>query len=454
MKKKTIFICNNCGAISPKWMGKCSDCNSWNTIEEQIQEKGSLKNSYKAVEATAISDLIITKENRILTGIDELDITLGGGIVRGSLVLVGGDPGIGKSTLLLQMSSNLSDKGKKVLYISGEESASQIKMRATRLGVEGNNILLVSHTNLETIISTIDKYSPEIVIIDSISTTTTDDLTATAGSVSQVKEVCSRLLNISKTRSITTFLVGHVTKSGNIAGPKVLEHMVDTVLYFEGDSSSLHRILRSVKNRFGSTNELGLFSMTSSGLTQVKNPSELFLSGSNGEAGTVVFALVEGTRPLLVEIQSLVSYTNFPSPRRMAIGVDYNSVIFSCAILEKKRGFNLQNQDIYVNAVGGIDIQEPAISLAVITSIASSILSIPVDNKTVIMGEVGLLGEIRQIVQINSRLQEAKRLGYKRAIIPNQKTDVKGIEIIKLKSIDELFFKLFSKSEVKRRKEY
>ncbi len=444
---KVRFICNVCGSISPKWLGRCNECGSWNSIEEEIIEKDSrVAGRVPPADAVPIDKIEIKKENRLSTGISELDLVLGGGVVSGSLVLVGGEPGIGKSTLLVQMASNLSDRGKKILYISGEESKTQIKMRSDRLGIKGKNVLIVSSTNLEQLLVTISDVKPDIIVLDSIQTTTTDKLSSPPGSVSQVKEVCSTLLDVAKGKNISTFIVGHVTKSGNIAGPKVLEHMVDTVLYFEGDSTSLNRILRSVKNRFGSTNEVGLFRMTSNGLVEVKNPSELFLSnGDLEEPGTVVFPIVEGTRPLLVEIQSLVANTNFGTPRRMAIGVDYNSLILSCAILEKKRGIYLDNKDIYINAVGGIVISEPAISLPIIVSIASSILSKKVDRNMVIMGEVGLLGEVRQITHIQNRLQEAKRLGYKKAIIPNQNINVPGMELIKVKNVDDVFSVLFTK---------
>ncbi|PID82476.1 MAG: DNA repair protein RadA [Clostridiales bacterium] len=443
---KVRFICNVCGSVSPKWLGRCNECGSWNSIEEEIIEKGSHSSSkMPPADVVPIDKIEIKKENRLTTGISELDLVLGGGVVSGSLVLVGGEPGIGKSTLLVQMASNLSDMGKKILYISGEESKTQIKMRSDRLGIKGKNVLIVSSTNLEQLLVTISDVKPDIIVLDSIQTTTTDKLSSPPGSVSQVKEVCSTLLDVAKRKNISTFIVGHVTKSGNIAGPKVLEHMVDTVLYFEGDSTSLNRILRSVKNRFGSTNEVGLFRMTSKGLIEVKNPSELFLSnGDLEEPGTVIFPIIEGTRPLLVEIQSLVANTNFGTPRRMAIGIDYNALILSCAILEKKRGLYLDNKDIYINAVGGIVISEPAISLPIIVSIASSILSKKVDNKTVIMGEVGLLGEVRHITHIQNRLQEAKRLGYKKAVIPSQNVKVPGMELIKVKNVDEVFGILFT----------
>ncbi|NLY72679.1 MAG: DNA repair protein RadA [Tissierellia bacterium] len=443
---KSQFVCQECGAIFPKWMGKCSECGSWNSLLEEVVDKKKVVASVIATEARPIKDIEISEDSRTSSGIGELDRVLGGGIVQGSLILVGGDPGIGKSTLLLQMAHHVAKEGRRVLYVSAEESPLQIKLRASRLEIEGRDILLLSETSLEKILPTIEKEKPDVLIMDSIQTLSTQNLSAAPGSVSQVREITSILMDLAKNKGIATFIVGHVTKSGTLAGPKVLEHMVDTVLYFEGDGSSVYRILRGVKNRFGSTNEVGLFHMTSLGLKEVDNPSEMFLSSTPSfEPGTVVFPSIEGTRPLLVEIQSLVSATNFASPRRMALGVDHNKLVLAIAILEKKRNLFLQNQDIYVNAVGGIQIGEPALTLPMMVSIASSLLDQALPKKMIILGEVGLLGEVRSVPQIEKRLLEAKRLGYERAMIPDSDVKVKGMRIDKVKHVDEVFSILFTK---------
>ncbi|HZK09584.1 MAG TPA: DNA repair protein RadA [Clostridia bacterium] len=442
---KSQFVCQECGAIFPKWMGRCSECGSWNSLlEETIEKKKPTKGA--AVLATPISSIKIHEDSRVSSGIGELDRVLGGGIVEGSLILVGGDPGIGKSTLLLQVAHHVAIRGKKVLYVSAEESQLQIKLRASRLKIKGEGIFLVSETSLEKILPTIQREKPDVLIMDSIQTISTQALGSAPGSVSQVREITSVLMDLAKNQGIATFIVGHVTKSGTLAGPKVLEHMVDTVLYFEGDGSSVYRILRSVKNRFGSTNEVGLFHMGSLGLLEVDNPSEMFLSNASGfEPGTVVFPSIEGTRPLLVEVQSLVSPSNFPSPRRMALGVDYNKLVLSVAILEKKRNLFLQNQDIYVNAVGGIQIGEPALTLPMMVSIASSLLDQPLPKKMIILGEVGLLGEVRNVPQIEKRLMEAKRLGYERAMVPKCNVKVEGMRIDEVSHVDQVFSILFTK---------
>lgn len=448
MKAKTHFVCNQCGSVSPKWMGRCSDCGSWNSFTEEIvQGKSKSAASIDIGDLSRpelIRDVQLSTEHRVSTNNSELDRVLGGGIVDGSLILVGGEPGIGKSTLLLQMADSLARQGKRVLYVSGEESKHQIKMRANRLGVEGDNILLLAETNFEKVNRAIETEQPDILILDSIQTMTTMDLSAAAGSVSQVREVTSSLAKIAKGEGIACFIVGHVTKSGSLAGPKVLEHMVDTVLYFEGDGSNLYRILRAVKNRFGSTNEVGLFSMSGRGLQVVANPSELFLSHSQtNEPGTVVFASIEGTRPLLVEIQSLVSPTNFAAPRRMGLGVDYNKLVLAVAILEKKRGLFLQNQDIYVNAVGGITLSEPALTLPMMVSMSSSYYNVAVPNDMVFFGEVGLLGEVRAVPQVEQRLTEARRQGYKRAMIPGKTSFThEGMNIIGVKNVQDVFREL------------
>lgn len=448
MKIKTHFVCNECGAISPKWMGRCSDCGAWNSFTEEVVESkktAPLKlEASESLRAQLLRDVELSEEYRLSTNNAELDRVLGGGIVDGSLILVGGEPGIGKSTLLLQMADSLARQGKVVLYVSGEESKHQIKMRANRLGVEGDNVLLLSETTFEKIYQVISQERPDILILDSIQTMSTMNLSAAAGSVSQVREVTSHLAKIAKGEGMATFIVGHVTKSGSLAGPKVLEHMVDTVLYFEGDGSNLYRILRAVKNRFGSTNEVGLFSMSGRGLQIVSNPSELFLSHSQSdEPGTVVFSSIEGTRPLLVEIQSLVSPTNFASPRRMALGVDYNKLVLAVAILEKKRGLFLQNQDIYVNAVGGITLSEPALTLPMMVSMSSSYYNQPVPRDMVFFGEVGLLGEVRSVPQVEQRLAEAKRQGYKRAMIPGKTSfSLEGMEILGVRNVQDVLYQL------------
>lgn len=443
---KSQYVCQDCGATFPKWMGRCSECGSWNSLlEEKLEKKKKLATKAMAQQVQSISSIEIKEDSRVSSGIGELDRVLGGGIVQGSLILVGGDPGIGKSTLLLQMAHHVAASKRKVLYVSAEESALQIKLRAQRLGISGEDIYLLCETSLEDVLATIEAEKPQVLIMDSIQTISTQALSAAPGSVSQVREVTSVLMDLAKNRGIATFIVGHVTKSGTLAGPKMLEHMVDTVLYFEGDGTSIYRILRSVKNRFGSTNEVGLFQMTSLGLQEVTNPSEMFLSTStNFEPGTVVFPSIEGTRPILVEIQSLVSPTNFAAPRRMALGVDYNKLILAVAILEKKRNLFLQNQDIYVNAVGGIQISEPALTLPMMVSIASSLLEQALPKKMIVLGEVGLLGEVRSVPQIEKRLQEAKRLGYERALIPKAKVDVPGIRVDQVSHVDEVFSIFFT----------
>lgn len=440
MKTKTEFVCNQCGNISSKWLGRCPDCGSWNSYTEEIvaKKKATLELS-STKQAIPITQVELSLESRQSTGITELDVVLGGGIVEGSLILVGGDPGIGKSTLLLQVAANLAKQGHTVLYVSGEESTRQIRLRADRLGIQTDNLLLLSETVFEQIQLTVEKENPAFLIVDSIQTMTWGELSSAPGSVSQVREVTSGLMRLAKNRSMATFIVGHVTKSGSIAGPKVLEHIVDTVLYFEGDGSTLHRMVRSVKNRFGSTNEIALFSMTSLGLMEITNPSELFVSHlQHSEPGTAIFASIEGTRPLLVELQSLVSRTNFGNPRRMSLGIDYNKLVMSIAILEKKRGLELYDQDVYVNAVGGIQIAEPALTLPMMMSIVSSFLNKAIAPGTVIIGEVGLLGEIRPVPQLEKRLQEAVKLGYQRAIVPKQaQIKLKGLSIHPVETIDQ-----------------
>ncbi len=446
-KSKTVFVCQNCGNTSSKWLGKCPECGAWDSYVEEFSAPRKGKGLSGAIELKKLKDIDLSQENRIKTGITELDNVLGSGIVQGSLILVGGDPGIGKSTLLLQMTLNISNEFQ-VLYVSGEESLKQIKLRAQRLGIESEKIDLMSETSLENILLAIETVKPRVMIIDSIQTVTIEEIASAAGSVSQVREVTNGLMKVSKRKGIATFIVGHVTKSGAIAGPKVLEHIVDTVLYFEGDKNGLFRILRSAKNRFGSTNEVGLFEMSSRGLLEVTNPSEIFLQQTNvSEPGSVIFPSVEGTRPLLVEVQSLVSSSGFATSRRMGLGVDYNKLVMLIAILEKKLSLMLANEDVYVNIVGGIQISEPALDLAIISSIASSFFNKKIPREMVILGEVGLLGEIRSVPQVEKRLIEAKRMGFTKALIPKNsledKKALKGFEIAEASSVSQAFEILF-----------
>lgn len=430
-KLKTAYICQECGYESPKWMGKCPGCGSWNTMVEEVQDKdreGILHTITGTSKPLTIGEIEISEEERYTTSLEELDRVLGGGVVRGSLILVGGDPGIGKSTLLLQVSSNIASKGRVVLYASGEESSKQIKIRAERLEVEADKLYILSETNLSAIERYIEDLKPEVIVIDSIQTIYRPELQSAPGSVSQVREATSVLMRIAKTLNIAIFIVGHVTKEGSIAGPRVLEHMVDTVLYFEGERHHAYRILRAVKNRFGSTNEIGIFEMKGKGLQEVKNPSELLISGRpDNVSGSCVVCSVEGTRPVLVEIQALTSATNFGMPRRMATGIDYNRVILLMAVLEKRVGMQVQTSDVYVNVAGGLKLDEPACDLGIICAVASSFRNLPIDSKTVVIGEVGLTGEIRGVNLIEKRILEAKKLGFSKCIIPKENT--KGIEI-------------------------
>jgi DNA repair protein RadA/Sms len=444
-KIKTFFQCQTCGYTSPKWLGRCPDCGTWNSLVEERKEAVSSRSSFLAplrkIEPLPLSSITGGYAQRTSTGIRELDRVLGGGVVKGSIVLVGGDPGIGKSTLLLQALLGLSKKYGKVLYVSGEESPEQIKLRAERLSIDSDEIILLSETSLEGIIDTASKLSPKAMVVDSIQTVYIEELLSAPGSVSQVRECASKLMLFAKRSDIPVFLVGHVTKEGAIAGPRVLEHIVDTVLYFEGDRGHAYRILRTVKNRFGSTNEIGVFEMSDAGLMEVENPSELFLlERPLNVSGSTVVASLEGTRPLLVEIQSLVSQTNFGMPRRTAIGVDFNRVNLLVAVLEKKAGLYLGGMDIFVNVVGGIRIIEPAVDLGVITAIASSLKDIPIDPKTFVFGEVGLSGEIRAVTQAEVRIREASKIGFKRVIMPlgnsEKIRDALGLEIIGVKNVE------------------
>ncbi|GGA88518.1 DNA repair protein RadA [Ornithinibacillus halotolerans] len=447
-KIKTKFVCQECGYESAKWMGKCPGCNNWNSFVEETSITGKQsRHTFSGVTTAGskpekITSIASQKEPRITTNLKELNRVLGGGVVPGSLVLIGGDPGIGKSTLLLQVSSQLAEKNLPVLYISGEESPKQTKLRADRLGVSSDLLYVLSETNLLSITHHIEQLKPSLVIIDSIQTIYREEVTSAPGSVSQVRECTSELMRIAKTSGIPIFIVGHVTKEGAIAGPRLLEHMVDTVLYFEGERHHTYRILRGVKNRFGSTNEMGIFEMKEEGLREVLNPSEIFLEErSEGSAGSTVVASMEGTRPVLVEIQALISPSSFGNPRRMATGIDHNRVSLLMAVLEKRVGLMLQNQDAYIKVAGGVKLDEPAIDLATAISIASSFRDIPTRPDDIFIGEVGLTGEIRRVSRIEQRVQEAAKLGFKRVICPENNLDgwtyPKGIQVIGVKSIQE-----------------
>ena len=447
--KKTVFFCQNCGYESPKWLGQCPGCKEWNTfVEETVLPKSSGISGNgqgiqkERIKPATISEIDITEDNRITTNIEELDRVLGGGLVQGSMVLVGGDPGIGKSTLLLQVCKQLSDKGHSLLYVSGEESLRQIKMRAQRIGTFTDKMKLLCETNLETIKAIIENEKPEAVIIDSIQTMYNEEVSSAPGSVSQVRESTGVLMKIAKGIGISMFIVGHVTKDGSVAGPRVLEHMVDTVLYFEGDRHASYRILRGVKNRFGSTNEIGVFEMRETGLEEVPNPSEYMLNGRPEDAsGSVVACSMEGTRPILMEIQALVCRSNFGMPRRTAAGTDYNRVNLLMAVLEKRVGLPLSNYDAYINIAGGIRMNEPAIDLGVVMAIVSSYKNQSISPGTIVFGEVGLSGEVRAVSMPEQRVAEARKLGFKTCIMPQVSKDmlkkVEGIEVIGVKSVNQ-----------------
>jgi DNA repair protein RadA/Sms len=443
-KVRTFYQCQLCGYTSPKWLGKCPDCGEWNTLVEERKEtvpsRLDLPVHLKKSEPLLLSSIKAGYGERTSTGIKELDRVLGGGVVTGSVVLVGGDPGIGKSTLLLQALSGISRNGQ-VLYVSGEESPEQIKIRAERLSINTEEIVLLSETSLRGIIDTALKLVPKAMVVDSIQTVFTEELLSAPGSVSQVRESAAKLMIFAKRSDVPIFLVGHVTKEGAIAGPRVLEHIVDTVLYFEGDRGHSYRILRTVKNRFGSTNEIGIFEMSDSGLLEVENPSELFLLGRPvNVSGSTVVASLEGTRPFMVEIQSLVSQSNFGMPRRTTIGVDFNRVNLLVAVLEKRAGLLLGGMDIFVNVVGGLRIVEPGVDLGIIATVASSLKDIPIDPRTFVFGEVGLSGEVRAIAQAEIRIKEAAKIGFKKAVIPFGNAEkIKnnfGLEIIGVKDVE------------------
>ena len=442
--KKTVFFCQNCGHEESKWLGQCPMCKEWNTfVEERVtMAKTAAVKDRKELRAVPLSQVQTEAEERVSTHINELDRVLGGGIVPGSLILVGGDPGIGKSTLLLQVCRELARTEKKVLYISGEESLRQIKLRAQRMGEFTEHLLLLCETNLELIRQAIERERPETVVIDSIQTMFSEEVGSAPGSVSQVREATNALMQLAKGLCITIFIVGHVTKEGTVAGPRVLEHMVDTVLYFEGDRHASYRILRGVKNRFGSTNEIGVFEMRQDGLREVKNASEFMLDGRPEHAsGSVVACSMEGTRPILLEIQALVCESNLGIPRRTAAGTDYNRVNLLMAVLEKRIGYRLANYDAYVNIAGGIKINEPAVDLGIVMAIVSSYKNSPLDERTIVFGEVGLSGEVRAVSMPEQRVQEAKKLGFETCIMPAVSYDsvknIEGIQIIGVKNINE-----------------
>lgn len=440
-KIKTHFVCQSCGYNSPRYLGRCPNCNEWNTLveEKEISLKSTKTESLRRVGSSdskpqLLGDITFENEARFKTELNELNRVLGGGVVPGSLVLIGGDPGIGKSTLLLQVSGQLSKKGK-ILYVSGEESASQIKMRASRLNVNGDNLYIYPETNMDIIKDAINEIKPDAMIIDSVQTMQEPDIQSATGSISQIREVTADLMNIAKGQGITVFVVGHVTKGGAIAGPKILEHMVDTVLYFEGDLDHSYRILRTVKNRFGSTNELGIFEMREDGLQEVANPSEIFLEERLQDAtGSSIVVSMEGTRPILVELQALITASVFGNAQRTATGLDRNRVSLIMAVLEKRAGLMLQNQDAYLKAAGGVKLNEPAIDLALAISIASSYKNIGTDPTECYIGELGLTGEIRRVTQIDQRIAEAQKLGFKRVLVPSNNlhgyNPPKGIEVV------------------------
>jgi len=442
-KQQHIFICSECGYESRKWLGRCPDCGSWDSLSEQ-QPKSSPRLGRKAATAQPLTQAVAEEQERLRTQINEMDRVLGGGIVPGSLVLIGGDPGIGKSTLILQLLASLARQECPTLYVTGEESARQIRMRADRLHIHEASIAVSTENCVEAIIDLALQTRPALLAVDSIQTVFSEEIGSAPGSVTQVRESTARLLHLAKENHIPILLVGHVTKDGAIAGPRVLEHMVDTVLYFEGDRGQVFRILRTVKNRFGSTNEIGIFEMSNKGLEEVSNPSKIFLSSMATEAtGSVIIPTLEGTRTVLVEMQCLVSQTNFNMARRMAVGIDYNKLVLLTAVLEKKAGMVLYNQDIYLNVVGGMSIDEPAADLAVVMAVASSFREIAIPDDMIIFGEVGLTGEIRSVNQVQQRINEGAKMGFKKAIIPHG--NLEGIErpkdftVIGMKHIDDVF---------------
>ncbi len=446
-KMKSLFFCQNCGHEETKWLGQCPMCKEWNSfVEEKVSAKLAKSDSKdsrnKIQEVVALTNVVTDNEERTTTHIGELDRVLGGGVVPGSLILVGGDPGIGKSTLLLQVCQKIAASNKKVLYISGEESLKQIKLRANRMGEFNDSLLLFCETNLGIIKTVIENQSPEVVIIDSIQTMYNEEVSSAPGSVSQVRESTNTFMQLAKGLGVSIFIVGHVTKEGTVAGPRVLEHMVDTVLYFEGDRHASYRILRGVKNRFGSTNEIGVFQMQSTGLNEVENPSEFMLSGKPENAsGSVVACSMEGTRPILLEVQALISQSNFGMPRRTAAGTDYNRVNLLMAVLEKRAGLQLGNCDAYINIAGGIKMNEPAIDLAIILAVVSSYKNRAVDEKMIVFGEVGLSGEVRAVSMPEQRVTEAAKLGFQTCVMPEVSMKdlpkLKGLKVVGVTNIRE-----------------
>lgn len=452
-KSETIFVCQSCGHASAKWLGKCPECGEWNSLVEERSQparKGSSRNGFALRDVTAIAFTEIEPQDdvRLPSGVTEFDRVLGGGIVPGTLVLIGGDPGIGKSTLLLQVADRLSAAGTVVLYVSGEESERQIKLRGERLGVEARNVYLLPETNLEKIFHQVERLQPGAIIVDSIQTVFSSLLETAPGSVSQVREVAHQFLLLAKNRGLPVFLIGHITKEGSIAGPKALEHIVDTVLYFEGERHHNHRIVRAVKNRFGPANEVGVFEMTGAGLVPVGNPSQMFLQERpQNVAGSIVTACMEGTRPLLVEIQALVSSTRYGTGRRMTQGLDQNRVSLLIAMLEKRAGLQLIGDDVFVNIAGGLEVDEPAVDLGVVTAIASSFKNMTVDPHTAVFGEVGLTGEVRGAMQAAVRAKEAQALGFKKIVMPASNVAglerLLGLRVVGVRSVDEALAELF-----------
>ena len=443
-KAKTVYVCSECGYESVKWQGQCPECSSWNTFNEELATpaKNSITNVHSAKLTTAktLSQIEVTDEHRYITNIKELDRVLGGGIVKGSVVLLSGDPGIGKSTILLQICNALQDK-MNIMYVSGEESAVQIKLRADRIGISGEGVTVLSQTDAQAVCEYIRAYKPDLVMVDSIQTMHIPELSSSAGSIVQVRECTNILLHTAKDLDIPVFIVGHVNKGGDIAGPKVMEHIVDTVLYFEGERNQSYRILRAIKNRFGSTNEIGVFEMTEKGLCEVENPSAMLLSGRiSNVSGGCITCVIEGTRPILAEVQGLVTTTGFGNPRRMSTGFDYNRLNLLLAVLEKRIGLYFSNLDTYLNIVGGMRLDEPAADLAVCMALVSGLRDIPIDENTIAFGEVGLSGELRSVPRVQARINEAARLGFKTCILPNsclRKLNDKpeGIELIGVRSL-------------------
>jgi len=445
-KVKTKWVCQNCGYESPKYIGRCPDCAAWGTLTEEIEAKEPVKQTQGVIiddnPACLINEIKITESIRTSSGFKEFDRVLGGGLVQGSLVLIAGDPGIGKSTLILQTAGKICAQGKKLLYVSAEESSSQLKLRAQRLKVNTGSLYVYSQTNLEAVFYQIDLIKPDFLVIDSIQSIYTSDISSSAGSVSQIRECTNELMETAKNKNITAVVIGHVTKDGSIAGPKVLEHMVDTVIYFEGDRYRTHRILRSVKNRFGAAGEIGIFTMEENGLEEVLNPSSLFMKerGSENSPGSVIIAVNEGARVILAEVQALAGASFYPSPRRTAVGLDFNRLLQIIAVLEKRIGINLSKQDIYVNITGGLEIDEPAADLGIALAIAACVRNVNADSDTAVIGELSLSGEIRNVNSLEKRIYEAQKLGFKRIITPkfkHRKDDKFEIEIIEVSRLME-----------------